>query len=227
MTSAPRDAPTNARPSSRTNAANDFLSGNDHRLVDAVLFGDQDLDALCIGGGHVLAHVVGPYRQLTVAAVDEHDVLDTAVALHDLVGDARQRSPDLVRVHHRRLQATLRDAHAVTGPAGTTRDSVSGRSRCEEPTSTAANAYLPGSSRRGCAGATRSADLLGSPCRRHGGSGLHGRRRSVGLDGAVTLAACRGGPCGRAGRCEPGGSRPIAGPRPRREISRRPEAAGA
>src|SRR2546429_9302807 len=76
--SSPRDAPKNARPASRTRAANDFLSGNDHRLVDAVLLGDQDLDVLCIGGGHVLAHVVRPYRQLAVAAVDEHGELNRA-----------------------------------------------------------------------------------------------------------------------------------------------------
>src|SRR2546429_8939679 len=78
--SSPRDAPKNARPASRTRAANDFLSGNDHRLVDAVLLGDQDLDVLCIGGGHVLSHVVRPHRQLAGGAGDEDGALNSAGA---------------------------------------------------------------------------------------------------------------------------------------------------
>src|SRR5438445_11659774 len=75
-TSAPSGAPTNARPSSRTRAATDLLAGNDDRLVHAVLFGDQDLDALGVGRRHVLAHVVRPDGQLPVAAVDQHGKLD-------------------------------------------------------------------------------------------------------------------------------------------------------
>src|SRR5713226_1529204 len=74
-TSAPSAAPTKARPSSRTSAAWRFLDGNDHRLVDAILLGDEDLDALRVRRGHVLADVVGADRQLSVAAVDEHDHL--------------------------------------------------------------------------------------------------------------------------------------------------------
>ena len=42
---------------------------------------------------------------------DQHDVFDPAVPLYDLVGDARQRAPDLVGVHHGGLEATLSDAH--------------------------------------------------------------------------------------------------------------------
>src|SRR5580704_10513803 len=80
-TSAPSALPAKARPSSSTRAACLFgdplaLAGNYHRLVDAVLFFDQDLDALRVRGGHVLADVVGPDRQLAVAAVDEHRQLD-------------------------------------------------------------------------------------------------------------------------------------------------------
>src|SRR5713101_1765308 len=74
-TSAPSAAPTKARPSSSTSAAWRFLDGNYHRLVDAVLLGDEDLDALRVRGGHVLADVIGTDRQLAVAAVHEHDHL--------------------------------------------------------------------------------------------------------------------------------------------------------
>src|SRR6266478_9655434 len=74
--SKPSASPTKARPSSRTSAAWRFLDGNDHRLVDAVLLGDEDLDALRVRGGHVLADVIGTDRQLAVAAVDEHGQLD-------------------------------------------------------------------------------------------------------------------------------------------------------
>src|SRR2546430_16698139 len=62
-TSAPRGRPTNARPSSSTKAANP-LAGNDHRLVDAVLLHHLHLDPLGVGGGGVLADLVGPDRQL-------------------------------------------------------------------------------------------------------------------------------------------------------------------
>src|SRR5437879_3159601 len=201
-TSAPRAAPTKARPSSRTSAAWDLSDGNDHRLVDAVLLGDKDLDALRVRCGHVLADVIRSYRQLAMATVDEHRQLDrsrapevhervhgsprgaavvddvihqhdhlavdvghirlsavrrhtqmkvvamladvqradgnrralelhkavgepagevvalghdthhdqvagAAVPLQDLVGDPRQRSPDLLSVHHRRLEPSL------------------------------------------------------------------------------------------------------------------------
>src|SRR5260370_13459557 len=75
-TSAPSAAPTKARPSSSTSAAWGFLDGNYHRLVDAVLLGDEDLDALRVRGGNVLADVIGPDRQLAVAAIDEHRQLD-------------------------------------------------------------------------------------------------------------------------------------------------------
>ena len=36
---------------------------------------------------------------------DQHEVVGAAVALHDLVRDARERPPDLVGVHDRRLEA--------------------------------------------------------------------------------------------------------------------------
>src|SRR5260370_19075857 len=76
--SAPSARPTNDRPSSITRAAYLLLAGNDHRLVESVLLGHQHLDALRVGGGHVLADVVGPYRQLAMASVDQHRQLDRA-----------------------------------------------------------------------------------------------------------------------------------------------------
>src|SRR5260370_9458202 len=76
--SAPSARPTNDRPSSITRAAYLLLAGNDHRLVKPVLLGHQHLDALGVGGGHVLADVVGSDRQLAMAAVDEHRQLDRA-----------------------------------------------------------------------------------------------------------------------------------------------------
>src|SRR5713226_1667027 len=75
--SAPSARPTNDLPSSITRAAY-FLAGNDHRLVESVLLGHQHLDALRVGGGHVLADVVGSDRQLAMASVDEHRQLDRA-----------------------------------------------------------------------------------------------------------------------------------------------------
>src|SRR4029077_8935117 len=69
--SKPSAAPTKARPSSSTRAAWRFLDGNDHRLVDAVFLGDQNLDPFGVRGGDVLADVVGADGQLAVAAVDQ------------------------------------------------------------------------------------------------------------------------------------------------------------
>src|SRR5438093_6711515 len=80
VTSAPSAAPTKARPSSSTRAAWAFLDANDHRLVDAVLLLDEDLDALRVRRRHVLAHVVGPDRQLAVPPIDQHGQLDRARA---------------------------------------------------------------------------------------------------------------------------------------------------
>src|SRR5580700_6182065 len=74
-TSAPRASPTKALPSSRTRAATFFLAGNDHRLVDAVVFDDEDLDPLRVRGGDVLADVVRPDRQLAMSTVDQHGEL--------------------------------------------------------------------------------------------------------------------------------------------------------
>src|SRR5258708_13243580 len=74
--SAPRASPTNALPSSSTRAPNFFLSGNDHRLVDAIVFGHENLDPLCVGGRDILSDVVRPDRQLAVSAVDEDRQLD-------------------------------------------------------------------------------------------------------------------------------------------------------
>src|SRR5487761_1843608 len=42
---------------------------------------------------------------------DEDKAIDSPVALRDLMRDSRKRSPDLVRVHHRRLEPLLGDAH--------------------------------------------------------------------------------------------------------------------
>src|SRR5260370_12547945 len=92
-TSGPSPTPTKARPSSSTSAAWRFLDGNNHRLVDAVLLGDEDLDALRVRGGDVLADVIGTDRQLAVAAVDEHRQLD------------RPRAPEVhPRLHRRSRQ---------------------------------------------------------------------------------------------------------------------------
>ena len=54
-----------------------------------------------------------PSRQDVALAhdADQHDVLDAAIALHDLVRDAGERAADLVRIHHRRLQPAFGDAH--------------------------------------------------------------------------------------------------------------------
>src|SRR5712692_3705164 len=81
--SAPRARPLNARPSSRTNAANGRVALGDtydDRLVEAVLLGQEHLDPLRRRGGDVLAHVVGPDRQLAVASVDQDRQLDGARA---------------------------------------------------------------------------------------------------------------------------------------------------
>src|SRR5450759_2690578 len=75
-TSAPNAVPTNERPSSSTNAAKTFLAGNDHRLIDTVVFGHQDLDPLRVRRRDVLPYVVRPDRQLAMSAVDEHRQLD-------------------------------------------------------------------------------------------------------------------------------------------------------
>src|ERR1700676_2262061 len=74
--SAPSASPTKARPSSSTRAATFFLAGNDHRLVDAVVFDHEDLDPLRVRGGDVLADVVRPDGQLAMSAIDEHGELD-------------------------------------------------------------------------------------------------------------------------------------------------------
>src|SRR2546430_8034080 len=125
-TSAPRGAPTKARPSSRTSAAWCLSDGNDHRLVDAVLLGDEDLDALGVRSGHVLADVVRSYRQLAMAAVDEHRQLDRprAPEVHESVhGGACGASvvDDIVHQHdhlavdvgHIRLPAVRRHAQVT------------------------------------------------------------------------------------------------------------------
>src|ERR1700693_766964 len=53
-----------------------FLAGNDHCLVDAVVFDHEDLDPFGVRGGDVLPDVVRPDRQLAVSSVDEHRQLD-------------------------------------------------------------------------------------------------------------------------------------------------------
>src|SRR5581483_9145811 len=86
-TSAPSDAPTNALPSSKTSAACGLLSGNDHRLVDALVFRDENLDPLRVGRRDVLTYVVGTDGQLAVAAIDQHRELDRsrAAEVHERV----------------------------------------------------------------------------------------------------------------------------------------------
>src|SRR4029077_1976725 len=103
-TSAPSAMPTKARPSSSTSAAWRFSDGNYHRLVDAVLLGDEDLDALRVRGGDVLADVIGPDRQLAVSSVDEHGQLDRprAPEVHQRIHRGPRRPPvvdDVVDEH--------------------------------------------------------------------------------------------------------------------------------
>src|SRR6266851_4298069 len=103
-TSAPSAAPTKARPSSSTSAAWRFLDGNYHRLVDAVFLGDEDLDALRVRGGDVLADVIRTDRQLAVAPVDEHGQLDgpRAPEIHERIHRGSRRPPmvdDVVHQH--------------------------------------------------------------------------------------------------------------------------------
>src|SRR6266851_2812794 len=102
-TSAPSAAPTKARPSSSTSAAWRFLDGNYHRLVDAVFLGDEDLDALRVRGGDVLADVIRTDRQLAVAPVDEHGQLDgpRAPEIHERIHRGSRRPPMVDDVVHR------------------------------------------------------------------------------------------------------------------------------
>src|SRR5690348_2744563 len=78
-TSSPRAAPAKARPSSSTRAAC-VLAVNDHRLVEPILLGDENLDALGVGCRHVLADVVRADGTLAVAAVDQDRELARARA---------------------------------------------------------------------------------------------------------------------------------------------------
>src|SRR5581483_10901871 len=96
-TAAPSGSPTKARPSSRTSAAN----LDDDNSVHPVLFGDADLYLLGVGGRHVLADVVGPDRQLAVAAVDQHRELDGP------------RPPELNQRIHRRPRGAAAVDHVV------------------------------------------------------------------------------------------------------------------
>src|SRR5215469_410252 len=79
-TCAPSGCPTNARPSSSTRAAwvGAGSGMDDDRQVAAVRLLQEHLDAFGLGGGHVLADVVRPDRQLAVTAVDQHGQLDRA-----------------------------------------------------------------------------------------------------------------------------------------------------
>ena len=45
---------------------------------------------------------------------DQDEIIDTAVALRDLMSDSRKGSSDLVRVHHHGFQAPVGDAHPRT-----------------------------------------------------------------------------------------------------------------
>src|SRR5260370_7569076 len=101
-TSAPSAAPTKARLSTSTSAAWRLLDGNYHRLVNAVLLGDEDLDALRVRGGDVLADVIRTDRQLAVAAVDEHGQLDgpRAPEIHERIHRGSCRPPMVDDVVH-------------------------------------------------------------------------------------------------------------------------------
>src|SRR5947209_4274351 len=95
ITGAPSGVPTKARPSSSTSAAWVGLTGNDHRLVDPILVGNEHLDALAVRRGHVLTHVVGTDRHLAVAAVQQDRELDRprAAEVHQRVHRRARRTP--------------------------------------------------------------------------------------------------------------------------------------
>src|SRR5258708_1394353 len=77
--SAPKGLPTKDLPSPSTRAANRFIALlDDDGPVDAVDLRPHHLDPLVVGGGDVLADVIGPDRQLPVAAVDQDRQLDGA-----------------------------------------------------------------------------------------------------------------------------------------------------
>src|ERR1043166_5742386 len=126
ITSAPRAVPTNARPSSRTRAACRLVTGNYHRLVDPVLLGDENLDPLRVRRGHVLADVVRPDRQLTMAAVDKHRELDRPrpAEVHQRVhrGPRRPSVVDHVVDQHDDLAVDAR--HLAAGTAAVRRAQV-------------------------------------------------------------------------------------------------------
>src|SRR5260370_38917152 len=111
-TSAPSAAPTKARPSSSTRAAWRCLDGNYHRLVDAVLLDDEDLDALGVRRGDVLADVIGADRHLPVTAVDQYGQLDRprAPEVHQRIhrGSRRASVVDDGVHHHDHLAVDLR-----------------------------------------------------------------------------------------------------------------------
>jgi hypothetical protein len=90
--------------------------------VDPVDLLEQHLDLLVAGGGHVLAHVVGPDRQLAVPAVDEHRQLHRAGSA--VVGEGVERGPhgaaghqDVVDEHHERVvEPAVGDVGALQRP---------------------------------------------------------------------------------------------------------------
>src|SRR6478609_8802049 len=66
--------------------------GDAHDVLAAVVAGQAHLDLLAVAGREVLADVVGPDRQLAVAAVDEHGQPHGAGAAE--VGQGVERGPD-------------------------------------------------------------------------------------------------------------------------------------
>src|SRR3989442_39542 len=112
VTSAPSAPPTKARPSSRTSAARLLSSAHDHRLGDPLLLPRQGPR---VDRPTLQLHDLRRQTPRQVVAFghdpDQDEVAGAVVALHDLVRDARERSADLVRVHNRRLEPPLGDAH--------------------------------------------------------------------------------------------------------------------
>src|SRR5438445_12211466 len=91
--SKPSASPTKARPSSRTSAAWRLLDGNDHRLVDAVLLGDEHPAPFRVRRVDVLSDLVGRSRTLAMPPGHNHRPLE------------RPRSSEVHQRIHRRARS--------------------------------------------------------------------------------------------------------------------------
>src|SRR5215470_3666414 len=94
-----RDSPSRPNRCWWVNAISALLCGDEHDLVAPVPFLEPYLDRFADCGGQVLAHVVGPNRQLPMPAVDQHGELHAARTpeIHQRVERGAYRAP---RVEH-------------------------------------------------------------------------------------------------------------------------------